>query len=109
MLPWWIWIFLIAIFSMQIYQLVACGCGDAAAAAAAGTAGIDIQTLKTSAQTNIITIMVVATIFLSIAAYYFLSYNPQQERAYVMLMLHASIFVSVISASMAAMQQLNAV
>lgn len=107
-LPWWVWIFLITIFSLQIYQITSVNAAGSAAEAS-GLPSIDIAALKTSAQTNIITIMVISTIILSVAAYYFLSENPLQERTYVMIMLHASIFVSVISASMAAMQQLNAI
>ena len=107
-LPWWVWIFLITIFSLQVYQITSLK-GGAAGAAGGTLPDIDIATLKTSAQTNIITLMVFSSIFLAVAAYYFLSNNPQQERFYVMIMLHASVFVSVISASMAAMQQLNAI
>jgi preprotein translocase subunit SecG len=109
MLPWWVWLILITIFSLQIYQLVQCGCGGGGAGSGAGGAGsgIDLQALRTSAQTNITIIMVISTIFLALAAYYFLSQNPNEERRYVMIMLHASIFISTISASMAAMTQLS--
>ena len=109
-LPWWVWIFLITIFCLQIYNLVNGPIGSGAGGAA-GTAGkgFDIAIMKASAQANIITIMVISTIFLAIASYFFLSNNPQQERTYVMLMIHASIFISTISASIAIMQQLNAI
>ncbi len=94
---------------MQIYSLVKCCKGGDADTAASAAKRYDIAKLKASAQANIITIMVISTVFLAIAAYFFLSNNPQQERTYVMLMIHASIFISTISASIAVMQQLNAI
>jgi hypothetical protein len=109
-LPWWVWIFLITIFCLQIYSLVKYGAGgDGTGADGKAGKGFDIALVKASAQANIITIMVISTVFLAIAAYFFLSNNPQQERTYVMLMIHASIFISTISASIAVMQQLNAI
>jgi heme/copper-type cytochrome/quinol oxidase subunit 4 len=95
---------------MQVYSIVNGGAGGASGAAGGSAGkGFDITIVKASAQANIITIMVISTIFLAIAAYFFLSNNPQQERTYVMLMIHASIFISTISASIAIMQQLNAI
>jgi hypothetical protein len=109
-LPWWVWLFLIVIFSLQVYSLTreglpgtwTTGGGDVEAPS------IDVGKLKAAAQRNILIIMVISTLFLGFAAYYFMGQQPAMERPYVLLMLHASIFISTISASMSVMNQLNA-
>jgi hypothetical protein len=112
-LPWWVWLFLILIFSLQVYSLVRDGVPDTLSIGGGGGGGaalpaIDMEKVKGAAQRNILIIMVISTIFLGFAAYYFMGQQPAMERPYVLLMLHASIFISTISVSMSIINQLNA-
>ncbi len=111
-LPWWVWIFLIIIFSLQIYSLVR---NDTLGDWSAGEGGsgrslpsIDIEKLKGSVQRNILIIMVISTLFLGFSAYYFMGQEPNMERPYVILMLHASIFISTVSVWLGITNQMNA-
>jgi hypothetical protein len=108
-LPLWVWLFLIVIFSLQVYSLVRDCAPDTLAIGGGGAPSeFDMEKLKGSAQRNILIIMVISTIFLGFAAYYFMGQQPAMERPYVLLMLHASIFISTISVSMSIINQLNA-
>lgn len=109
-LPWYLWAFLFIIFILQVINLAQTGFSGVGAITGGDIPSLpDIAKLKASAQTNITIIMVISTVVLALAAYFFLSNNPAQERPYVILMLHASVFISTISASMAIMNQLSSI
>ena len=103
-LPWYAWLILIGLFSSQVYTLTRCcnGSFEASSASTSGTAAV-----QTSAITNITIVSIIATIVLAIAAYIYLADNTTYARPYTMLMVHASLLISSISATIAVTKQMN--
>ena len=108
MLPWWVWIILLAIFANQIYLFSQCGCGGTGGSSGAGGGG-SLPAIKLSGIQNITIVLNVATVFLGIAGYFYIGSNPQYERKYILFLLHGALFISVLSLTVTSLQQLNAV
>jgi hypothetical protein len=105
-LPWYVWIILIGLFSSQVYTLTRC-CSGSCGAASTTTSENAKLSLQTDAITNITIVSVIATLVLAIAAYIYLADNTTYARPYTMLMVHAGFLISSISATIAITKQLN--
>lgn len=57
---------------------------------------------------NILIINFILVLVLAGTAYFYVAAEPLAERPYIMIMLHASLLISIMSVSISSMQQLNA-
>ena len=97
-MAWWQWLSLLAFTASIIYTLHAIS---------AASASSDIKKNMVGAITNVTIINSVLIMVLGGTAYFYLDSNLTAERPYMILMLHISLLLSVISVSMVALQKLN--
>ncbi len=108
MLPWWVWIILIVIFANQVYLFSKCGCdgGSGTISDRGGSGGL--PAIQLSGIQNITIVLYVATVFLGIAGYFYVGNNPMYERKYILLLLHGTLLISILSLTSSSLIQLNA-
>lgn len=97
-MAWWQWLSLLAFTASIIYTLYAIS---------AASASSDIKRNMVGAITNVTIINSMLIMVLGGTAYFYLDSNLTAERPYMILMLHISLLLSIISVSMVALQKLN--
>ena len=71
-------------------------------------ASSDVKKDMTNAITNVTIVNTMLMLVLAGTAYFYLDSNLTAERPYVLIMLHLSLLISIISVSISSLQQLNA-
>ena len=97
-MAWWQWLSLLAFTASIIYTLYVIS---------AASASSDIKRNMVGAITNVTIINSMLIMVLGGTAYFYLDSNLTAERPYMILMLHISLLLSIISVSMVALQKLN--
>jgi len=67
----------------------------------------DVKNDMMKAITNVTIVNTILTLVMAATAYFYLEANPNAMRSYVILMLHVTLLLSVISVSISSLQQLN--
>ncbi len=97
-MPWWMYLVLIGFMASIFYTVVAVGMASGSSDARASMA---------SAITNVTIINSVLMLVLAGTAYFYVATEPMAERPYIMIMLHVSLLLSIISVSITSLHQLN--
>lgn len=97
-MPWWMWLVLIGFLVSIFYTVIAVGQASGSSDARAAMAG---------AITNVTIINSVLMLVLAGTAYFYVATEPLAERPYIMIMLHVSLLLSIISVSITSLHQLN--
>jgi cytochrome bd-type quinol oxidase subunit 2 len=97
-MEWWQWVSLLCFVVGMIYTMVT---------VSKAAASSDVKKDMTNAITNVTIVNTMLMLVLAGTAYFYLDSNLTAERPYVLIMLHLSLLISIISVSISSLQQLN--
>lgn len=98
-MQWWQWGSLLCFIIGMIYTMVT---------VSKAAASSDTKKDMTNAITNVTIVNILLILILAGTAFFYLNSNIGAERIYVIVMLHVSLLLSIISVSVSSLQQLNA-
>jgi hypothetical protein len=97
-MAWWQWLSLLGFFASIIYTIYTIS---------AASASSDQKRNMVSAITNVTIVNTILMLIFGGTAYFYLDSNLTAERPYMILMLHISLLLSIISVSIVSLQKLN--